>query len=509
MAAPRTVAVVAEVLDSLQEEHRFIRDRLAREGRVEAADELISTIARQAAEVAASLRDAQTSMFVWVTLPERLSIAESEDGIRALTRLGVPVSEVVVNQMLADVDKCAICHARRADQRRMLATIRESLARGRRLRIVPALLKEPQGARALSQLVRFLTGECGVHTTPAQPSRLARAPLAFGHKRRRGRPSVAPETIAALRGAQIIFVGGKGGVGKTTVAAALALRLAARRPAQSILLLSTDPAHSLSDVFGAAITNVAAPVRSTPKNLFGRELDAPRAFHDQRSALETAIADMGRASSESLLRGTNAEGRLNGLAGRLFNLAPPGIDELFAMLSVVDARNRYNVVVIDSAPTGHALRLLAMPDAARAWVQALLRMLLKYREVVKPGQLAAELVDVSRSIRELQAVLRDRKKTRFIVVTRAARVPRAETERLMARLRALAIAPGAIVVNARTLDPGRCRRCRSTARAERRELAALRPPRDCVIIQTPLVVPPPRGVLQLNRWAKSWTTSDS
>jgi arsenite-transporting ATPase len=307
----------------------------------------------------------------------------------------------------------------------------------------------------------------------------------------------------------LVFVGGKGGVGKTTVAAALALRLAAKRPAQSILLLSTDPAHSLTDVFGAAITNVAAPIRSAPQNLFGRELNAQQAFRDQRRALEAAMADVGRAPNESLLRGANAEGRLNALVGRLLDLTPPGIDELFAMLSVVDARSRYDVVVVDSAPTGHALRLLAMPDAARAWVQALLRMLLKYRDVVKPGPLAADLVHASRSIRELQAALRDRKKTRFIVVTRAARVPRAETERLMARLHALAIAPVAIVVNARTFDPGRCRRCRSTARAERRELAALRPPRDCVIIQTPLVVPPPRGAVQLNRWAKNWTTSDS
>ena len=66
-----------------------------------------------------------------------------------------------------------------------------------------------------------------------------------------------------------------------------------------------------------------------------------------------------------------------------------------------------------------------MPDAAREWVQVLLRVLLKYRSLVRPGQLAAELVDVSKSIRELQALLRDRQQTRFIVVTRAAEVPRA------------------------------------------------------------------------------------
>ena len=83
------------------------------------------------------------------------------------------------------------------------------------------------------------------------------------------------------------------------------------------------------------------------------------------------------------------------------DLAPPGIDELFGMLSVVDARAAYDVIVVDTAPTGHALRLLEMPEAAREWMQVLLRVLLKYRALVRPGQLAAELVEVSKSIRAL------------------------------------------------------------------------------------------------------------
>ena len=150
-----------------------------------------------------------------------------------------------------------------------------------------------------------------------------------------------------------------------------------------------------------------------------------------------------------------------------------------------------------------------MPDAAREWVQALLRMLLKYRSLVRPGDLAAELVSLSKSIRELQDLLRRPRNTRFIVVTRAAAAPRIETERLLARLRRLALAAPAIVVNAMTLAPGGCPICRSTAAAERRELGRLtrRRPRargECAIIQTPLAAPPPRGAAALDRWAKSW-----
>jgi anion-transporting ArsA/GET3 family ATPase len=138
-----------------------------------------------------------------------------------------------------------------------------------------------------------------------------------------------------------------------------------------------------------------------------------------------------------------------------------------------------------------------------------MHVLLKYRSLVRPGRLAAELVTVSREIRELQTLLRDARDTRFIVVTRAAEVPLAETDRLLVRLRRLHLATPAVIVNAMTLAPGACPRCRATASAERRLLAGLarrcrRRPRDCAIIQTPLVAPPPRGVRALDRWAGGW-----
>jgi arsenite-transporting ATPase len=116
---------------------------------------------------------------------------------------------------------------------------------------------------------------------------------------------------------------------------------------------------------------------------------------------------------------------------------------------------------------------------------------------------------VSKSIRELQTMLRDPRESRFIVVTRAASVPRAETERLLTRLHRLRLATPAVVVNAMTLTPSRCPRCRATATAERRELARLRASkggssRECVIIQAPLTAPPPRGAVALEGWGGSW-----
>ena len=154
-------------------------------------------------------------------------------------------------------------------------------------------------------------------------------------------------------------------------------------------------------------------IRGGPRNLLVRELDAAAALAARRTQLEAALNEIARPPARPRSRRTSPQTvacRCTsgvGIGRELMDLAPPGIDELFGIISVVDARADYDVIVVDTAPTGHALRLLEMPDAAREWVQVLLRVLLKYRSLVRPGQLAAELVDVSKSIRELQELLRD------------------------------------------------------------------------------------------------------
>jgi arsenite/tail-anchored protein-transporting ATPase len=503
LAAPETVAAVAVVLASLQREHRLIREQLARVGRPEAADRLITLLAAQARETAERLRDPQQTAFHWVTLPEALALAESEDAVAVLERTGMHVSEIVVNRMLPASGRCPVCDRRRVDEQRVLTAIRRRFGRGRRVRVIRAVLPEPRGVRALASLARdiwHIPSAKGRKPSPIdhQPSAISHQPFTEALSLPGDAETIAPESIAAFRGASLLFFGGKGGVGKTTVAAAAALRLARADDTRRVLLLSTDPAHSLADVFKTAIGDAARRIPGAPANLAVRELDAAAALGVRRAQFESALDEIAAAIGADQVAGAGGSG------AELMKLAPPGIDELFGVLSVVDARADYDLIVVDTAPTGHALRLLEMPEAAREWVQVLLRVLLKYRSLVRPGQLAAELVDVSKSIRELQTLLRDREQTRFVVVTRAATVPRRETERLLTRLRRLRLWTPGVVVNALTLAPGRCERCRATAAAEAKELAILRRPRGCVIIRTPLSAPAPRGVRALEAFAQKW-----
>jgi arsenite-transporting ATPase len=195
----------------------------------------------------------------------------------------------------------------------------------------------------------------------------------------------------------------------------------------------------------------------------------------------------------------------------LLDLAPPGLDELSAVSTFLDAlfgngaSPGYDLVVVDTAPTGHTLRLLETPAAMLEWVQALLSLMLKYREVAGLGPLANDLVELSRGLRRLGEVLRDPRQTGFVVVTRAGELPRRETERLLADLDRLGLAVPAVIVDA--VNRGGCPRCTHLQRAQARDIERLARGARCTIIEAPAVFPPPRGVEALAAWGRTWETT--
>jgi len=187
----------------------------------------------------------------------------------------------------------------------------------------------------------------------------------------------------------------------------------------------------------------------------------------------------------------------------LIDLSPPGLDEVFALLAVIEALQGYRLVVVDTAPTGHALRLLELSAKAREWVQVLLQIQLKYRRVTGLGDLARDLTDTARELRELQELLQDPARCRFVPVTRGAALPRLETARLLTNLKKLRIAAPALLVNART--PQGCSRCNRAAANEEREIERLRRIcRGCAMLAAPRIAPAPQGAAALARFARTW-----
>jgi arsenite-transporting ATPase len=503
LAMPALLERVAEILDELGAKHRFLARSLAGAYRPDAADALVQGLHEQASALRALLRDPARVRFHWVTLPETLAVLETRDGVAALQRDGLPLAEIIVNRGTPPPPgRCVLCEARRRAEAEALADLRKALP-ALPLRLVPAQDVEPRGSAGLRAVARALrrspADSVAVPPRPRKP-----APAADSA------PSSSPpawlEALLPARPRLVLFAG-KGGVGKTTAAAAAALTAAALEPTRRRLLLSADPAHSLGDVFAGDVGD--RPRRLAP-GLEAREMDAARALAARQEQYRAAVEELFTAAGER--GGASAEMDRRAVED-LLDLAPPGIDEIVAMVSVMEALRpgedgaAYDTVIVDSAPTGHSLRLLAMPELALEWVQAILAVLLKYREVIRLGTLAEELVGLSRALRSLHALLRDREQAAVVVVTRAAELPRREAVRLLAELKRRRLPVSAVLVNART-PPG-CARCRRLAAREERELVLLRAalPRTVPIVSTPAAAPPPRGVHALTAWAGRWSVA--
>jgi arsenite-transporting ATPase len=305
-------------------------------------------------------------------------------------------------------------------------------------------------------------------------------------------------------GVRLVLVGGKGGVGKTTVASALALDLARRRPRARVLVLSTDPAHSLGDALATELGDEARRVAGGPKNLVARELDAAKAWDAERARYRASIEEL----FSSIFQGKMDVAFDRAVLEDLLDLAPPGIDELLALVTILDAllpttgkagaSSGYDLVVVDTAPSGHMLRLLALPEKALAWTHALMSVVLKYRSVIGLGELASDLTQLARRLRELIALLADPSRTAFVAVARPARLPRLETERLARELRRLRVPLSLLVINAAGGDAsGRADEAHEVALLRR----SVRSPRCRV---APAVEPPPRTASQLEAWRATW-----
>ena len=239
----------------------------------------------------------------------------------------------------------------------------------------------------------------------------------------------------------ILLCAGKGGVGKSTCAAAIAL---ARADARGVCLVSTDPAGSLADVLERPIT---AQAQEIAPNLRAWQLDAVSRYAALR---EQYAADVKRVFEQLGLDQAIALDRK--VIERLWNLAPPGIDEIVALTEVMNATERCTALVLDTAPTGHFLRLLAMPDLAVQWSHALMRLLLKYRVAGSLESFSQEVLGFARQARQLGAELTTPGQAGAVLVTLDQPVVWAETERLHAALVTAQIPVIALIINRADVD---------------------------------------------------------
>ena len=256
----------------------------------------------------------------------------------------------------------------------------------------------------------------------------------------------------------IVIFGGKGGVGKTTAAAAFALALAREEQKKKLLIFSTDPAHSLSDSFGEEIGREKKGVAGN-KNLDAMEIDPGAWFEELKQRYRTWTDEL----FASLTGASQMEIKFDREAMReLVELTPPGIDEIAALGAISDLldADRYHSIVLDTAPTGHLIRFLELPHVALSWIRTFMKLLLKYQNVVKATQVAEELVALSKSIKGVLALLTDAKRCEFVGVAIPERMSLEETVDLAKALEKLEVPMEKILINGLVPNTG-CTFCKS------------------------------------------------
>ncbi len=245
-------------------------------------------------------------------------------------------------------------------------------------------------------------------------------------------------SLRSLIDKQVLFFGGKGGVGKTTSASAVAV--AASQTGKRVLLVSTDPAHSTSDIFERTIG--PEPVPLLP-NLHGLEIDGE--FESRRYVAEVKEHIRGLFGHHILKE-----------ANKQIDLAAsmPGAEEmaLFDRIGglIRGEDDRFDLIIFDTAPTGHTLRLIRMPELMEAWIRALSRSRRAMLGIEQDDATDPVMMSLSgrlEHLKEFRARLLSPRVCAFVLVLVAERLPIEETARAIEQLEDAGVTIGGLVVN--------------------------------------------------------------
>jgi arsenite-transporting ATPase len=321
------------------------------------------------------------------------------------------------------------------------------------------------------------------------------------------------EEMVAGRERKYYLLGGKGGVGKTSCAASLAVKFA--NNGHPTLVVSTDPAHSLSDSFAQDLTGGAlVPVEGPLSQLYALEINPEKAREEFRDASSknggTGVKDFMDGMGLGMLVEQLGELKL----GELLDTPPPGLDEAIAISKVIQFLEspEYSIftrIVFDTAPTGHTLRLLSLPDFLDASIGKILKLKQKIssatsaiKNVFGQGETQPDASEKLEKLRErmvkVRELFRDTKSTEFVIVTIPTVMAVSESSRLRGSLKKEHVPVKRLVVN-QILPPSTsdCKFCAMKRKDQMRALKMIESdPELCSlsVIEAPLVDVEIRGV---------------
>jgi len=271
---------------------------------------------------------------------------------------------------------------------------------------------------------------------------------------------------------QFYFFSGKGGVGKSSCSAASALHFA--ELGKKTLIISTDPAHSLSDSFE---TKIGGDIKELKKNLYAVEIDPKKTMEEYKEKFASNMEGM------EMLAKFGMEDAFD-MAGMT-----PGIDEMASLDKMMQYMNskEYDIIVFDTAPTGHTLRLLSLPDVLDSWLGKMIKIKARFSGAInmfkkmlpfgeqdgKPKMDVDQLDVMKERLVQARTLLSDSKKTQYNIVTIAETMSIYESERSLKVLDQYKIPVKSIIVNQLIPENTDCSFCTSRRDNQQKQLKTI------------------------------------
>lgn len=396
-------------LELFQKKHHVIQQSLTGRYIPDEADDFLLTMKTDLEFGRQLLQDSARSACLAVAIPEPMSYLETQRFLEALRSLHIPFGGLFVNRWPDQVSQ---------EQQTALSQFL-TLAGSSPVFTVPLQEQEPIGMTALGYLYpQILWAEPGESKYFSQSSVTSPQPTSAG--------LTTFITDFINEGRKLILVGGKGGVGKTTVSAAIAWGMAEYHPDCKIRVISIDPAHSLGDAFGTQLGHYSV---SLTENLTAQEIDSHQVLEEFREEYLWELAEMmsGDTHDDTLKIAYGPQAWRQIVAQAL-----PGIDEMLSLITVMNLleQQEQDLIILDTAPTGHLLRFLEMPTALTDWLSWIFKLWIKYQDVVGRTDLIGRLRTLRQKVVQAQKKLKDPVHTEFISVMQAQAAVIAETERL-------------------------------------------------------------------------------
>ncbi|KAK1314100.1 hypothetical protein QJS10_CPA06g00229 [Acorus calamus] len=309
------------------------------------------------------------------------------------------------------------------------------------------------------------------------------------------------------------MLGGKGGVGKTSCAASLAVKFA--NSGHPTIVVSTDPAHSLSDSFAQDLTGgTLVPVDGLDSPLFALEINPEKAKEEFRNASQSNGGTGVKDFMDSMGLGMLAEQLGELKLGELLDTPPPGLDEAIAISKVMQfveapEYNMFSRIIFDTAPTGHTLRLLSLPDFLDKSIGKIMTLRKKIasatsaiKSVFGQEEARQDASDKLEKLRErmikVRELFRNTESTEFIIVTIPTVMAVSESSRLHASLMKESVPVKKLIIN-QVLPPSAsdCKFCAVKRKDQMRALDMIKNDPELMsltLIQAPLVDVEIRGV---------------